>query len=143
MTNAQREIIRQAVGSLGAAIAQSLPSDDQIIMDHVRESHASLRTLFFVETEEKRRRNKMKAFPKRYIGDGAYVECDGYGLILTTEDGIRTTNTVVINMGDIQELKRALNDTLCVAEERPDDTPDDERADDTPKRERTQEEDYR
>lgn len=52
----------------------------------------------------------MKPFPKRYIGDGAYIECNGWSLILTTEDGIRTTNTVVIDMNDLPELKRALAD---------------------------------
>lgn len=33
---------------------------------------------------------------KRYIGDGCYVEYDGYGLVLTTEDGIRATNRIVL-----------------------------------------------
>ncbi len=51
----------------------------------------------------------MKPFPKRYIGDGAYIECNGYSLILTTEDGIRTTNTVVIDAGDIAQLMSAIS----------------------------------
>ena len=29
-------------GELGAAISQSLPSDDQIIMEHVRAAHSAL-----------------------------------------------------------------------------------------------------
>lgn len=33
---------------------------------------------------------------KAYIGDGVYVEFDGYYYILTTEDGIRTTNTIYL-----------------------------------------------
>lgn len=33
---------------------------------------------------------------KKYIGDGVYVEFDGYGLQLTTEDGLRTTNRIVL-----------------------------------------------
>ena len=33
---------------------------------------------------------------KRYIGDGAYVDYDGYSLVLTTSDGIRDTNTIVM-----------------------------------------------
>jgi len=33
---------------------------------------------------------------KRYLGDGAYVAYDGYAFVLTTEDGIRTTNTIVL-----------------------------------------------
>jgi hypothetical protein len=34
---------------------------------------------------------------KRYLGDGAYVEFDGYYILLTTEDGISTTNTVALD----------------------------------------------
>jgi hypothetical protein len=33
---------------------------------------------------------------KAYLGDGVYAAFDGYALVLTTEDGLRTTNTVVI-----------------------------------------------
>ena len=55
MTNEQRETIRQAYGHLGAAIVASLPTDDHIIMNHVREAHTLLHTLFFasVSGEEK------------------------------------------------------------------------------------------
>ena len=33
---------------------------------------------------------------KRYLGDGAYVDFDGYNLILTTADGVRDTNIIVL-----------------------------------------------
>jgi hypothetical protein len=33
---------------------------------------------------------------KVYLGDGVYVEFDGFSLVLTTEDGINTTNSIVI-----------------------------------------------
>jgi hypothetical protein len=33
---------------------------------------------------------------KEYLGDGVYVEYDGFGLVLTTEDGISTTNRIVL-----------------------------------------------
>jgi hypothetical protein len=33
---------------------------------------------------------------KVYLGDAVYVEYDGYGLVLTTEDGIRATNTIYL-----------------------------------------------
>jgi len=33
---------------------------------------------------------------KHYLGDGAYVDFDGYALILTTEDGIDETNRIVL-----------------------------------------------
>jgi hypothetical protein len=33
---------------------------------------------------------------KEYIGDGVYIEFDGYQLVLTAEDGIRATNTIYL-----------------------------------------------
>lgn len=33
---------------------------------------------------------------RRYLGDGAYVEFDGFALELTTSNGIQTTNTIVL-----------------------------------------------
>lgn len=33
---------------------------------------------------------------KAYLGDGVYLDYDGYALVLTTEDGIRATNTIVL-----------------------------------------------
>jgi len=36
---------------------------------------------------------------KRHIGDGAFVEFDGYHIVLTTSDGIRDTNRVCLDPG--------------------------------------------
>ncbi len=33
---------------------------------------------------------------KTYIGDGCYAETDGYAVHLTTENGIDTTNRIVL-----------------------------------------------
>ena len=33
---------------------------------------------------------------KEYLGDGAYVDFDGYALVLTTENGIEAQNTIVL-----------------------------------------------
>lgn len=33
---------------------------------------------------------------KRYLGDGAYVDFDGYNLILTAENGIIATDRIVL-----------------------------------------------
>ena len=33
---------------------------------------------------------------KTYLGDGCYVEHDGHSLVLTTENGIETTNRIVL-----------------------------------------------
>lgn len=38
----------------------------------------------------------MPEYPRTYLGDGVYVGHDGYGLVLTTEDGIRETNRIVL-----------------------------------------------
>lgn len=38
----------------------------------------------------------MTIIMKAYLGDGVYVEFDGYGLVLTTEDGISVTNCIVL-----------------------------------------------
>lgn len=46
---------------------------------------------------------------KRYLGDGCYVSFDGYALWLTTEDGIRTTNTVCLE----PEVYQALTDFVA------------------------------
>lgn len=33
---------------------------------------------------------------KTYLGDGVYVAVDARGVVLTTEDGIAVTNTIVL-----------------------------------------------
>lgn len=34
---------------------------------------------------------------KRYIGDSVYVDCDGYSIILTTENGTgNASNTIIM-----------------------------------------------
>ncbi len=33
---------------------------------------------------------------KSYLGDGVYVDHDGYTLTLTTENGVSTTNTIYL-----------------------------------------------
>ena len=33
---------------------------------------------------------------KAYLGDAVYVSYDGYALVLTTENGIRETNRIVL-----------------------------------------------
>lgn len=43
---------------------------------------------------------------KEYIGDGAYVEFDGYALILTTENGIEVTNTIYLEPDVLDKLNR-------------------------------------
>jgi len=40
---------------------------------------------------------------KAYLGDGVYVEFDGYGLVLTTEDGV-TANRIVLESEVYQAL---------------------------------------
>ena len=33
---------------------------------------------------------------KHYIGDGVYVDFDGFAIVLTTEDGVSVTNKIVL-----------------------------------------------
>ena len=33
---------------------------------------------------------------KRYLGDGVYVDFDGYGLVLTTSNGVFVSNTIYL-----------------------------------------------
>lgn len=46
---------------------------------------------------------------KAYIGDGVYVNFDGYGLVLTTENGISVTNTIVLEPEVWVALKEYVN----------------------------------
>lgn len=39
---------------------------------------------------------------KTYLGDGVYVEAQDYGIRLTTEDGIRTTNEIFLEPAVLQ-----------------------------------------
>ena len=41
---------------------------------------------------------------KQYIGDGVYVEFDGYDIVLTTEDGISVTNRIVLEFEVLASL---------------------------------------
>ena len=41
---------------------------------------------------------------KRYLGDGVYVRWDGGGLVLTTENGARVTNEIVLEPRVYAEL---------------------------------------
>ena len=49
---------------------------------------------------------------KTYLGDGAYAEFDGYALILTSEDGIRVLDRVVLEpevWRNLEEFVESLN----------------------------------
>ena len=41
---------------------------------------------------------------KRYLGDGVYASQEELGLVLTTENGIETTNRIVIELQVLQAL---------------------------------------
>lgn len=57
---------------------------------------------------------------KTYLGDAVYADFDQFGdLILTTEDGIRATNRIVLEPTVLAELKRFLGGMLMTSE--PDD----------------------
>jgi hypothetical protein len=50
----------------------------------------------------------MEAQPmtKEYIGDSVYVEFDGYGLVLTTDNGFGPTNTITLEPEVFHALAR-------------------------------------
>jgi hypothetical protein len=41
---------------------------------------------------------------KEYLGDAVYVKIDDFGIILTTEDGIKITNRIVLEPSTIDSL---------------------------------------
>lgn len=43
---------------------------------------------------------------KSYLGDSVYAEFDGFGITLTTENGLGPTNTIVLE----PEVLRSLNE---------------------------------
>ena len=47
--------------------------------------------------------------PKTYLGDGAYAEWDERGLVLTAENGIEVTDTVVLEPEVLVALIRYLS----------------------------------
>ena len=42
--------------------------------------------------------------PKQYLGDAVYVDDDGFGVVLTTEDGVRVTNRIVLEPAVVDAL---------------------------------------
>jgi hypothetical protein len=45
---------------------------------------------------------------KEYLGDGVYADFDGWSIVLTTENGICATNTIVLE----PEVLRSLDSYL-------------------------------
>lgn len=43
---------------------------------------------------------------KDYLGDGCYADFDGFGIILTTENGIETTNQIYLEPEVLAALNR-------------------------------------
>lgn len=45
---------------------------------------------------------------KTYLGDGAYYECHGYAVRLSTPNGIKSANEIYLGSSEIQTLIAAL-----------------------------------
>lgn len=43
---------------------------------------------------------------KTYLGDAVYADVNSYGIILTTEDGIKATNTIYLEKSVIEALEK-------------------------------------
>lgn len=41
---------------------------------------------------------------KAYLGDGVYADFDGFNILLTTSDGYRNTNRIVLEPGVVSEF---------------------------------------
>lgn len=52
----------------------------------------------------------LKVIQKRYLGDGVYAECDGMGLILTTENGESIQNEIIIEDYVLEKLKALIEE---------------------------------
>jgi len=47
---------------------------------------------------------------KKYLGDGVYVDYDGFNVVLTTENGVEEGNRIVLEPSVKSELNRYIND---------------------------------
>lgn len=43
---------------------------------------------------------------KDYLGDGVYADFDGFAIVLTTENGVEVSNTIVLEPSVMEALKR-------------------------------------
>ena len=50
----------------------------------------------------------MSSFQKKYLGDGVYLDSDGYHYILYTSDGVRETNRIYLDPSVAKALKEIL-----------------------------------
>ena len=46
---------------------------------------------------------------KKYLGDGVYVAHDGYGIILTSENGVSILNTIYLEPEPLSAFLRYLD----------------------------------
>lgn len=51
---------------------------------------------------------------RSYLGDGVYAEVEGEDLILTTENGVRVTNRIVVEPGVFMALCRFVREHLGI-----------------------------
>lgn len=60
---------------------------------------------------------------KRYLGDGVYAAFDERGVVLTTENGIETTNTIVFEPEVLHSFLGFVNLVLDIEKETKADEP--------------------
>lgn len=63
------------------------------------------------------RERYLRAVAKDYLGDGAYVEFDGYHFVLTAENGIRATDTVALEPGALAAFERKVAEVKAAIKE--------------------------
>ena len=55
---------------------------------------------------------------KDYLGDGVYIDYDGYSIILTTEDGVSVQNRIFMEPQVMQAFQRYIERILAILKER-------------------------
>ena len=68
-------------------------------------NHEQARALGVTQIQLSEEMVSMESTEKQYIGDGVYVDFDGLHIVLTTENGIATTNTVYLCPETLSELE--------------------------------------
>lgn len=60
----------------------------------------------------------LKEQEKVYLGDAVYVEHDGFHLVLTTNNGLRDTNTIALDPEVYEALTRYVNRLIKAVDRR-------------------------
>lgn len=86
---------RECAEQLDAALLPGLAAQRSEVQEN-KEDHTRMDTNSDPHTGLTALTGRDPMSKKEYIGDGVYVDFDGWALVLTTENGIETTNRIVL-----------------------------------------------